>query len=223
MAEIYIHKNCALSPTTKEELMAYIFYVESKLQMSVNGVEICTNDEWEGTDEQISIVENHRLWGDFLNVWEYAEQGILHIKCSPTAEMANDLFIDLYKFVGMGQVMLAHDGSFGYESLSVRHAGAKVLYKYLARLKLDYKVDLDFDFAMIHLFPLAHDKELNTIEYALLAGLSHVGAVRNEISNKNNPLIAQKVGNNLVILIEEARKRLPSKRKFVPSEGVEYD
>lgn len=224
MSGITLHKSCPLSPITKDELMSYIFYAESRIQIAVNDNSLYLDDEWEGTEEQITMVENHRLWPDFLAIWEYAELGKLPLAAGVrlNAEIANEFLVDIYKFIGMGEVLLAHDGSFGFETLDQREAGAKVAYKFLARAKLDYKINLD-DMPIGWLFPVAADEALTTTEYALLAGLRHVGAVRNEVSDKHNPLMTKKVGNTLLISIDEARKKLPLKRKFVPSIGIDYD
>ena len=222
MTDITIHRRCPLSPILKEDLMGYIYYDEKKIQLSVNDIEICNDEEWAGTEEQLAIVQGHRLWRDFQFVWEYAELGLHVQEIKGFMAHSLDRLIDIYKFIGYGEVVLAHDGNFGHESISVGNAGAKVVYKFLARMKLDLGIDLDWEFAMHGLFPLSHNVKLTTTEYALLAGFSHIGAVRNEVCKKSNPLLADKEGNNLVISIKEARKHLLNKRKFIASKGVDY-
>ena len=222
MTKLIIYKACPLSPTSIDELKAYFYYVEYRRQLSVNDIVINDDPDWEGTEEQRAIVHNHSLWSDFEYIWAYAEKGLNAEEVKNGVAHALGLLIEIHRFIGYGEVELVHDGSFGCESISIREAGIKVVYKFLARMKLDLKIDLDYEFAMLWVFPLSHATKLTTSEYALLAGLSHIGAVRNEVCKKSNPLFAEKEGNNLVISIEEARKHLLNKRKFIPSKGVDY-
>lgn len=228
--EIFIHPNTPLTPITEEELMIYCFFSECRMEQSFNDKSICENDEiWEGTKEQLKIAQESRYMGHLYSAWRYAELGIPGFlfteygtnkpkSIESISVEVNEWFIEMIRFVGYSQMILAHDGQFGHESTAERYTGAKILYKFLARLKLDYGLEVLDSFMMLELLPHTSDLGLSTVEYGLLAGFSHKGAVRNEISNKETLLTAQKIKNKIVIPIEVARKTLMTKRNFVPTE-----
>jgi hypothetical protein len=224
MTGITLHKNCSLSPTSEDELMEYTYYLlyhsQSLYECGRFGNSLDISNAWSNTEDERKWVASSSLWTHFKWAWEYAERGMGANKLNIALLQDNMMF--LHRYAGFGQVVLEHDGNFACESTTVRDTGPKVLCKLLARFKLDFNVDLDSEFPLLHLFPLVYSSKLSTIEYALLAGMSHVGAVRNEVSRKVNPLPACKVGNNLEISIKDARARLLSKRKFVPSPNIDY-
>ncbi|WP_445777225.1 hypothetical protein [Shewanella sp.] len=219
-----LHK-CKLTPITLEELMEYSFYALYQLSYLADTARFGQSpdmySDWDNSDEQREFVINSHLWKTVNFIWEYAEKG-MHIEKLNEAYV-NDLLVDLYKWGASCDSVLLHDGSFGHETLEVREAGSKLAYKFLARIKLDLGWNIDHAFPAASLYPMTHETKLSTVEYALLAGLSHVGAVRNEASSKSDQLITEKIGNNILIPVEVARHRLPKKRKFVSTQGVNYD
>lgn len=233
---ITIYQQCKLTPITEEELIEYAYYalnnMESLTAYAKTGDQPDMSLDWNNSLEQREYVFESHFWTEVKFIWEYAEKGLnidklssININKSKTVRnlhdgYINDLLVDIYKWFATCDATLAHDGSFGYETVEVREAGSKLAYKFIARIKLDFKCNLDDIISIGELYPMTHEKMLTTHEYALLAGLSHVGAVRNEASNKANPLITVKEGNNILIPIDVARKRLISKRKFVQTRGV---
>ncbi|SDH43805.1 hypothetical protein SAMN04488136_11623 [Vibrio xiamenensis] len=223
MAYLNIGKQIPLRPLTEDEVMEYVYYVlyhcDYLSQVGRTGISpdrYCDHMDEDGRE----LVLNSHLWQEFKFVWEYAEKG-LHAD-EITQVQASDLISGLYKYAGLAEVVLLHDGDFGLESRSVSYAGTIILYKFMARLKLDFNWDMEDVTGAFCLFPMAHDTELTTVEYALLAGFSSHGAVRNEISSKTDPLKATKVGKTLLISVDEARKRLPRTRNYIPTKGVTH-
>ena len=221
---ITIFHKCKLTPITLDELMEYSYYALYNLsylaESATSGRSPDMYSDWDGSEEQKAFVLNSHLWERVNYIWEYAEKG-MHIEELYDGAV-NDLLVDLYMWGAACDAILLHDGSFSHETIEVREAACKLAYKFIARIKLDLEWDMDDLIPVVGLFPMTHETKLTTVEYALLAGLSHIGAVRNEASNKNDPLITEKEGNNILIPIEVARIRLQKKRKFVPTQGVNY-
>ena len=175
---------------------------------------------WNNTPEEVNALKSSYLGQAMFFLWEYAELG-LHYEDMKAGQF-HDPLMQVFRWTALCDAFLLHAGTFGTEDLAIQQVGKQVAYKVLARLKLDLDIDIDNELSASDLFPLSHPTDLTTLEYALLAGFSHVGAVRNEISNKKNPLPVMKEGNQSIIPIEEARNRLFRKRKFVPTRGMDY-
>jgi hypothetical protein len=223
---ITIFNICKLTPITLEELMEYSYYALRNISRLADTAkhgqlsDLGSDSDWDGSTEQQEFVLSSNLWGKVKYIWEYAEEG-KHIESLHDGYVC-DLLVDLYMWSSACDATLLHDGSFGRETVEVREAGSKLAYKFLARIKLDLKWDIESSLPVAELYPMTHATKLTTSEYALLAGLSHTGAVRNEASNKIDPLITVKEGNNILIPVDVARYRLQKKRKFVPTIGVDY-
>lgn len=223
MARLVINKYTPLSPITEEELMEYVYFILYHCDyMSQVGHTGKSPDRYADVmdDSGRQLVLNSYLWQEFKFVWEYADQGLHGDEIN--SDYACDLVSSLYMYAALGEAVLDHDGQFGNEGASVSHAGTVILYKFLARIKLDFKWDIGFEVPPSCHFPMADEIKLTTVEYALLAGFASIGPVRNEVSNKADPLKAEKVGNTLLISIDEARKRLPRTRKYIPTQGVTH-
>ncbi len=222
---IVISKDSSLSPVKKGDLIQYTYYaiayIDNLNKMTLNGHSSDICQDWVGEDEQYEIVYKSGLWQDINTLWEYAENGLNHKRLYDG--YCNDLLSDLYKVIATCNGILLHNGTFSHEGKEVREAGAKTVYKFMARLKIDGLLEngLD-DIAVSSLFPMADFRQLTTFEYALLAGYSHIGAVRNEIGKKNNSLVATKSGGTLLISLNEAKRTLINKRKFIPTPGISY-
>lgn len=234
---ITISNRTKLTPITEKELMEYSYYVLYQTsylyQTALNGRSPDMYADWDDSTEQNTYVLNSHLWQEIKQVWEYAEHGMHADKFCLTDDSngdftelkdgyITDLLVDMYKWFTACEGVLYHDGDFGHETPEVREAGSRLVYKFLARLKLDFKCNIDQFIVADTLFPMAQETTLSSHEYALLAGLSHVGAVRNEVNNKNNPLIVTKEGNKIMVTVEVARERLQKKRKFIQTQGVDY-
>ncbi|WP_261890203.1 hypothetical protein [Vibrio cortegadensis] len=170
---------------------------------------------WNNTEEERKIVNQSFLGETMMFAWEYAERG-LHLKTMSKGAY-HDPLIFIYRWTITCNAYLIHHGKFGNESLEVNEVGSKLLYKLIARLKLDLQLDMDHEFGACALFPMTHATMLTSHEYALLAGFSHIGAVRNEVCRKDSPLIVEKKGNQILVPIASARISLAKKRKFTPT------
>ncbi|MDA0149794.1 hypothetical protein [Vibrio sp. LaRot3] len=175
---------------------------------------------WNNSVEEVAAVKKSYLGETMFFLWEYAEFGLNYDEIK--AGHYHDPLMQVFRWTSLCDAFLVHAGTFGNEDLAIQQLGKQLAYKVLARLKLDLNIDIEEEFSANSLFPLSHPTDLTTLEYALLAGFSHVGAVRNEICNKANPLKVIKEGNNSIIPIEEARVKLFKKRKFVPTRGLDY-
>lgn len=217
--QITIASNCKLSPITHDQLNEYCYYAlkclmeTSQLAQEFEWPEMHTT--WSNSDKERDFVKKSFLGETMTMVWEYAEQG-LHFE-SMSKGAYHDPLIFIYRWVITCDAYLVHHGKFGNESLEVNEMGSKLLYKLIARLKLDLQLDMDHEFGVSDLFPMAHPTMLTSHEYALLAGFSHIGAVRNEVANKENPLLVKKKGNQILVPIESAISALAKKRKFTPT------
>ncbi|ENK2107885.1 hypothetical protein AB3A40_001805 [Vibrio alginolyticus] len=221
---LYIYSKCKLSPITLSELEAYSFYAINALTSIAKSALIGEFNHtfiWENTQEQRELLLGSNLWKTLKFMWDYAENGEHYSELHDG--LIVDLIHDLYLWSAACGSRLALDGSFGYESIEVREAGIKLGYKYLARLKLDFGCELVKDIPIHAQYPQSHEEALSTIEYALLSGFSVVGAVRNEIMDKSDPLIATKQGKVSFIDVDSAKPRILKKRKFTPTFGVNYD
>ncbi|MBT1445068.1 hypothetical protein KJI95_11110 [Shewanella sp. JM162201] len=214
-----------LTPVTSAELTEYCYYLLHVLNdlasLATKGKYFEMSRDWTGTDEEIQFVHNSYAWELLVRIWDYAENGISAHNFMPAA--ITDDFEHFFKLTSACEGVLYHDGSFSHESTEIMITPIKLALKYFARLKLDTEWDLDHEVGpCLSLYPSVHETHLTSVEYALLAGLSHIGAVRNETCKKENPLLTEKNGNNIIITIEESRKKLKNKRKFVPTPGVNY-
>ncbi|CAH7472597.1 conserved hypothetical protein [Vibrio chagasii] len=217
--QITIASNCKLSPITHDQLNEYCYYAlkclmeTSQLAQEFEWPEMHTT--WSNSEKERDFVKKSFLGETMTMAWEYAEQG-LHFE-SMSKGAYQDPLIFIYRWVITCDAYLVHHGKFGNESLEVNEMGSKLLYKLIARLKLDLQLDMDHEFGVSDLFPMAHPTMLTSHEYALLAGFSHIGAVRNEVANKENPLLVKKKGNQILVPIESAISALAKKRKFTPT------
>lgn len=219
--KITIAGKCKLSPVTENELNQYSHYA----LICINQTAELANGtgwpdlsiEWDNTEQERQNIKNSYLGETLRFIWEYTERG-LHLDKMEMGDF-HDPLMQLYRWTATCNAYLVHLGSFGdAESIEVIEVGSKLAYKFIARLKLD----MNHELCVEDTYPMSHASELTTIEYALLSGFSHVGAVRNEVSNKLDPLTVNKVGNQTLISVETARKRLMKKRKFVPTQGANY-
>ena len=222
--KITISSKSKLSPITEAEINQYAYYALTCINQTAelaNGTG-CPDltIEWNNTESERDVVKHSYLGETMRFMWEYAEQG-LHLD-----EMKKGNFYDplmqLYRWTATCDAYLVHLGSFGEEPLEVMEVGSKLAYKFIARLKLDLNLDMSQEFIIANIYPMSHDTELTTLEYALLSGFSHIGAVRNEVSNKSDPLKVSKTGNQTLISVDEARKRLAKKRKFTQTIEVDF-
>ncbi|PMG86413.1 hypothetical protein BCU83_04165 [Vibrio breoganii] len=237
MSILCIHGQAALTPVTEADLLHNTYnilgHLSSLFDETIRGAEYPSAHsdslfvEWTSTPEQVALVKSAPIWATIYDNWLYAEKGI-HPKKLRRCTLELGHLVTLHRLIGLGDLILMHDGSFDCGSVATHEALIKLMYKFIARAKLD-KLDTEYyaEFLEMNIeeyFPQALEYgKLSTIEYALLAGFSHIGAVRNEASGKNSTLKVTKEGNSLAISVEEARKRIPRKRKFIPTEGIDYE
>ncbi|MEG3754151.1 hypothetical protein [Psychromonas arctica] len=221
-----IHHACKLTPITEEELMEYSYYAINNLNFlaktATGGFQsLIEENDWEASIQQKEMVVETNLWKTLKLIWEYAEKG-MNLERIKSEYHMDDLLTDLYKWSSACNSTLLYDGHFGHEKIEVRESSIKLAYKFLARLKLDFEFNILDELPSSGLYPVAHSTMLTTVEYSLLAGLSHIGAVRNEVCKIKDPLVIEKEGGNILITIPVARKFLQKKRKFISTEGIDY-
>ncbi|ELR64522.1 hypothetical protein C942_02335 [Photobacterium marinum] len=168
-------------------------------------------EEWIGSEEQQVKLFASEFWKTMNPVYAYAERG----------EQGNMMHDDTLGY--LVQVLPAVFGIREYNG-EVDWVCETLIYKALARLKLDTGRDLDEDEVEVELvtycsgwLPLAHHKHLTLQEMAILAGAKNIRSIRNATYDKKNPLRVIKENRNVLVTVEEAKRWLAQKSKFIPS------
>ena len=213
-----------LKPVSIEALTASIYSALTALQILTDSSQnkgdcdvSCGAIEWLETPETIEFVRKSAMWLLLEPLWLYAEKGEL---VRPKDHL-NDVIGDLLKWVCAIEAISEYSGE------NVHTPILKVITKFLARLKLDYQIDLssggdvkrypDLSDGLVGIswLPQVSDKNLTIIELALLAGVSNIRSVRNAQYDKDNPLVFIKTGKNVEIEIDVAKHWLAKRRGFV--------
>lgn len=209
---------CLLTPVTLDELKAAIVGVQDtmdELHFIAHGVEFKRDTDRNSQHESI------RIWPDLYYVWDYAEHG--NFRENFFATCADDFFSDVVNLLSAINGYNAYHGdTYGQDLL-------KVIFKFCARIKLDF--DSDFDTGLntpfgevvplqCAWFPQIPMKDLSPLELALLAGMTRSRSVRNAQRFKENSLNFYKAELKVLVTVADARKWLAGRKGFVPSTNL---
>jgi hypothetical protein len=213
-----------LQPVSIEALTASIYSALTALQILTDSSQnkgdcdvSCGAIEWFETPENTELVRQSAMWLYLEPLWLYAEKGEL----VRPKEHLNDVISDLLKWVCAIEAISEYSGENAHTPI------LKVITKFLARLKLDFQIDLssggnvklypDLSEGLIGIswLPQISDKNLTIIELALLAGVSNIRTVRNAQYDKDNPLVFIKTGKSVEVEIDVANLWLAKRRGFI--------
>ncbi|WP_028765323.1 helix-turn-helix domain-containing protein [Shewanella colwelliana] len=215
----------SLPPVQESELMAYCFetltLIENLRQsLESYGAEGDPHEvpKWEGNKQQLAIMKASRVWLVFKELFSYAELGKpINISSSENiGAWLTDHLENAVKWICCTYPMKEYHGFY------LSFVGEQIVYKFLARLKLDFECDLEEVIGCgLTPFPYTHEMHLTVMEIALLAGISE-RSVRNAIYSKDDRLEHIKDGRQVYVSVKEARRWLQERRKFTRTEGVAY-
>ncbi len=237
---VTINKNASLLPVTEDQLQHSVYEMLSVLVILCDSAhghgEADTSGgviDFLGEPEQIKLLENSLMWKYLHPMYLFAELGepldVINYHLS-------DMLGDLAKWITAANPILE------YDETSLNQAAIKIIYKFIARLKLNYRWDFDGNYSpkdnpdplphsdarngLVPLsagwYPDTHKRHLTLVELALLAGMSNIRSVRNAQFSKTDPLSFIKDGAQVLITVEEARRWLQRRNGFVPTKGIEY-
>lgn len=238
---ITIKKNASLNAVTEEQLQHSVYEILSALEILYNSAHGCGIADssggvidFLGEPEQIKLLEESKMWKYLHSMYLFAELG-------EPLDVVNghisDMLGDLAKWISATSPILEYDGT------QLNQAAIKVIYKFIARLKLNYRWHFDGNYGLedhpdtlphsdvitdgiptlsSNWYPDTHIKYLTLVELALLAGMSNIRSVRNAQFSKTDPLSFIKEGAQVLITVEEARRWLQGRNGFVPTQGIEY-
>lgn len=212
-----------LSPVSLTELHAYCYESLHMLNILSNSAtgsggvflgDQQSNDTWEPNQENLTLLESTPLWESLLSAYNYAELGL------PLQMDEGDIHILLTDLAQWFCATFAYREFNGYPTW----AGEKVIYKFIARLKLDYQWDVIDKFIAIesNWYPLTHGTHLTILDVALLAGMESIRSVRNATYDKQDSLEILKDGRNVLVTVQDARRWLQGRKGFVPTLGMNY-
>lgn len=243
---VTIRKNENLLPVTEEQLRHSIYEILSVLVILCDSAHGYGDADTSGgvidflnEPEQVRLLESSLMWKYIAPMYQFAELGEpldvveYHIK---------EILGDLSKWITATAPILEYDGT------PSNQAAIKVIYKFIARLKLNYRWDFEGIYGPednpdplphsgakdgINLlcaapstsggwYPDTHRRHLTLVELALLAGMSNIRSVRNAQFSKADPLSFIKEGAQVLITVEEARRWLKGRKGFVPTKGIQY-
>lgn len=198
-----------------ENLKALDLLSKSAEGVKENDLLLSEGTTWEGTKDQIAVLEQTTLWKVLCNLHIFAESGL---SCDLAEAQLDDFLNELVQWLG---------ASFAYREFQGlgMWAGEKVISKFLARMKLNHKWDLADKFVAVESgwYPDTHPNHLTIKEVALLAGVDNIRSVRNATYDKKAlPLETFKEGRAVLVTVENARKWLQGRKGFVPTVGVDY-
>lgn len=209
---------CVLTPVTLDELKAAIVGVQDAIDDLRH---IARGAAVESDTDRDSQHESCRIWPDLYYVWDYAEHGNYREDFFTTC--ADDFFSDTAKLLsGINGYNAYHGDTFGQVLI-------KVIFKFCARIKLDFDSDFDnrlnmpFDEVATlnsEWYPQMAMKDLTLIELALLAGMTNMRSVRNAQYVTDEALNFYKDGTRVLIRIADARTWLAGRIGFVPSTNL---
>ena len=241
-----INKNESLLPVTEEQLRHSVYEILSVLAILSDSAHghgeadtSCGVIEFFNEPEQVRILENSLIWKYIVSMYQFAELG------EPLDIVEYhlwDMLGDLSKWIMATLPILEYDGTPSDRS------AIKVIYKFIARLKLNYRWDFEGRYdpedtpdPLPHSgaknginplcsgpsissswYPDTHRRHLTLVELALLAGMGNIRSVRNAQFNKTDPLAFIKEGAQVLITVEEARRWLKGRKGFVPTKGIQY-
>ncbi len=238
---VTINKNASLNAVTKEQLQHSVYEILSTLEILYNSAHghgeadsSCGVINFLGEPEQIKLLEESKMWKYLHSMYLFAELG-------EPLDVINghisDMLGDLAKWISATNFIFAYDGT------PLNQAAIKVIYKFIARLKLNYRWNFDGSYdsddhttsisdldTLEGITPLSdnlsypdtHIKHLTLVELALLAGMSNIRSVRNAQFSKTDPLSFMKDGAQVLITVDEARRWLQGRNGFVPTQGIVY-
>lgn len=237
---VTIKKNANLQPVTEEQLRHSVYEMLSVLEILYNSAhgrgEADTSGgviDFLGEPEQIKLLDNSMMWEYLHPMYLFAELGepldVIDYHLS-------NMLGDLAKWISATNPILEYDGT------PLNQAAIKVIYKFIARLKINYRWNFDGDYSpedrpdplphseamdgietlSANWYPDTHRQHLTLVELALLAGMSNIRSVRNAQFSKSDPLSFIKDGAQVLITVEEARRWLQGRNGFVPTKGIEY-
>lgn len=243
---VTINKNASLLPVTEDQLQHSVYEMLSVLVILCDSAhghgEADTSGgviDFLGEPEQIKLLENSLMWKYLHPMYLFAELGepldVIEYHLS-------DMLGDLAKWITAANPILE------YDETSLNQAAIKVIYKFIARLKLNYRWDFEGTYGpednpdpLPHSnaknginplcfgpslsngwYPDTHRRHLTLVELALLAGMSNIRSVRNAQFSKSDPLSFIKEGAQVLITVEEARRWLQGRNGFVPTKGIEH-
>lgn len=243
---VTIKKNANLQPVTEEQLRHSVYEMLSVLEILYNSAHgrgeadtSCGVIDFLGEPEQIKLLEKSMMWEYLHPMYLFAELGepldVIDYHLS-------DMLGDLAKWITAANPILEYDGT------PLNQAVSKVIYKFIARLKLNYRWDFEGNYgpednpdplphsdaknginplcfgpSISHgWYPDTHKRYLTLVELALLAGMSNIRSVRNAQFSKSDPLSFIKEGAQVLITVEEARRWLQGRNGFIPTKGIEY-
>lgn len=237
---VTINKNASLQPVTEEQLRHSVYEMLSVLEILCNSAHgrgeadtSCGVIDFLGEPAQIKLLENSLMWKYLHPMYLFAELGepldVIRYHLS-------DMLGDLAKWISAANPILEYDGT------PLNQAVSKVIYKFIARLKLNYRWDFDGDYSpednpdplphsdaknglvpiSANWYPDTHKRHLTLVELTLLAGMSNIRSVRNAQFSKTDQLSFIKEGAQVLITVEEARRWLQGRNGFVPTKGIEY-
>lgn len=237
---VTIKKNTNLQPITEAQLQHSVYEMLSVLDILYNSAHgrgmadtSCGVIDFCDEPEQIKLLENSMMWKYLHQMYLFAELGE---QLNVVGYHLSDMLGDLAKWITAASPILEYDGT------ELNQAVIKVIYKFIARLKLNYRWDFDGAYgpgdnpdplphsdAKNGLIPIAanwypdtHHRHLTLVELALLAGMSNIRSVRNAQFSKSDALSFIKEGAQVLITVEEARRWLQGRNGFVPTKGIVY-
>lgn len=212
-----------LSPVTRVELLDYCHETLTTLNIlsksAASSDDILLRYEDDASTQALSqndqaLIERTPLWKNFLPAFNYAELG------APLDLKEDEIE---YLLTELAQWLCA---TFSYREFNGNPiwSGEKVIYKFIARLKLDYQWDVSEKFAAIESgwYPDAHEQHLSILDIALLAGMENIRSVRNATYDKLAPLETIKEGGKVLVTVKEARRWLQERKGFIPTQGISY-
>ncbi|WP_445776548.1 hypothetical protein [Shewanella sp.] len=220
----------SFKPVTLEELKESIYSVMKGLEILLySSQDLCECSvscgviEWTGSENEQNLVSNSILWKYLEPIWQYAENGdVTKINIIGL----DDAYGDLIKWLSASATLFEYSGEDGHVPV------LKVMTKFLARLKLDFDIDLEsgantpefllqlqdgFVPVSSNWLPQVNNKNLTLTEIGLLAGVSNIRTIRNAQYDKDKPLLYIKSGKTVLVEPEVARSWLKQRRGFVPS------
>ncbi len=209
-----------ISNVEDEELYAYCYRTMKALNLlnlsayGADDVDVWTDfPEWSGSPDHVAYVEQSVIWECLKSAHSYANGGPMNFNEGQT----EDLLVQLAQWLC---------ATFAYREFNGNGCwgGETTIYKFIARLKLDFEWNVADKFVSIESgwYPHAHAEHLNIFEMTLLAGMDNIRSVRNATYDKENPLKTIKEGRNVLVTIPEARRWLQGKKGFIPTVGRDY-
>lgn len=237
---VTIDKAESLKPVTETELRCSVYEILTVLKILFESSHGYLQSEadtssgaisFQGTTEQIELLERSAMWQYIYPMYQFAELGE---PIEVITKHISNILGDLSKWITATTPILSYDGT------DVNQAVHKLIYKFIARLKINYFNNdkqnpieendayqmlleyLDEVFDVLTYYPETHRTHLTLVELTLLAGMGNIRSVRNAQFSKTDPLAFIKEGNKVLITVEEARRWLQGRNGFVPTQGITY-